>query len=158
MFVHTCRMPPALFGGIVIAGFILAPGHIETRAAPLQESKSVATDASAQDVVQAYRVNAALADERYTDKRVAVTGRMIRITGVKVDGGAVYLLEMSHGVPNSKFYLTFRFTHEERKELAPLKEDQVVTIEGICKGLAPREPDDRQSVYFWDCKLVKTGK
>src|SRR5947207_3011521 len=55
--------------------------------------------AAALDLVQAYRVNAARADVKYTDKRVAVTGRMIRVVGTAIvtsDGrrGTVYGLEM----------------------------------------------------------------
>lgn len=123
-----------------------------------QQGQAAAVEASAKELVEAYRTNVAFADDKYTDKQVAVTGQMMRITGIRVTDGAVYLFEMAPGTSDSREYLTFRFTDAERKALAPLKPEQVVTIQGLCKGLAPKDAEGRQAVYFWDCRLIKVGK
>lgn len=119
--------------------------------------------ATALDVVQVHRTNAALADEKYTDKRAAVTGRMIRITGTAIvhsDGakGSVYGLEMASGEATPTTYLTFRFDDGDRQELAKLKENQNLTIEGQCKGWSPVNKDGLASIYFWECKIISAGK
>jgi hypothetical protein len=114
--------------------------------------------ATSQDLVATFRTNAALADETYTDKRVAVTGHMSRITGTRVEDGTIYLFEMSCGPANTKYVATFWFNDEDRRQLARIKVGEQVTIEGLCKGMAPLDEDGRQAVYFWECKLEKAGK
>jgi len=126
-------------------------------------------EAEAHEVIQDYRTNAALADEKYTEKRVAVKGHMARITGVAVveangHQGAVYLLEMTPfleqtpGGPKAMTYLSFRFTDADRSRLAKLKKDQAVTVEGLCKGFAPQEENGRRAIYFWDCQIAAADK
>jgi hypothetical protein len=115
-----------------------------------------------------YQTNEALADEQFTGKRITVAGRMIRIqrgpAPVK-DGQPTYTLDMSTGertdpltgkvVYQNDPLLQFRFTAEQRADLAQLKRGQLVTIEAKPEGHATRENEGREMVYFFECKVIK---
>jgi hypothetical protein len=120
-----------------------------------KESSGQKVQATAAELYHEFQVNAALADEKYTEKRVAVSGPMIRVTStsyVKSDGsrGSIYGMEMGTGEADSD-YIYFRFDEDARKDLAAVKQNEWVTIEGHCKGLIPPLGE---RVQFWDCKIV----
>src|SRR5262245_43523 len=130
---------------------------------------------SVAEVLEAFRTNEALADEKYRDRRVAVTGyvRYIRRSGIlptKDGDKVVYELEMSLKPlkdlePDASGFLTvavgfepiltFRFTEDDRRELAKLKQGQKVTVEGRAEGHSTKETKGREMIHFFDCKLLK---
>src|SRR5260370_23826501 len=82
-----------------------------------------------------YWHNEASADEKFTGKKMRITGRVSRVKGL---GGAKegYLLTIEDRIfwgtnnPQSPaFPLVFEFPYEARKELAGLSHNQQVTIE-----------------------------
>jgi RNA polymerase sigma factor (sigma-70 family) len=94
--------------------------------------------AKAGEILKAFETNAALYDERFSEKRIAVTGKMVRIKRMDPNPQKEvgYVLEMQ--CPGSKddepsILVTFVFTDKDRKQLAQLKENQVMTIEGLCQ-------------------------
>jgi RNA polymerase sigma factor (sigma-70 family) len=157
------------FGGALVTQHLAAGQQGRAEAATGATPARDATPVDAADLMRTYRTNAALAAEKYQDRRFAVVGRMIRITGGQVvtrDGGTGhnYVLEMASGEPASKSCVTFQFLFADgdpgQKGLARLTEGQVVTVEGQCKGLLrrPGQDDNREVVYFWDSRLSDAGK
>ena len=143
---------------MLIGRAVMAAWGVLAVAESLRAQAVPPVEATSQDLVATFRTNAALADETYTDKRVAVTGQMSRITGTRVEDGTIYLFEMSCGPANAKYVATFRFNDDDRRQLARIKVGERVTIEGLCKGMAPVDEDGRQAVFFWECKLEKAGR
>jgi Leucine-rich repeat (LRR) protein len=125
----------------------------------------VAGAVSAVELFKTYRANVALASEKYADRQIVVTGRVLRIAdgqrvwNSKYDWGRTYRVEMWSGEEQSKSYLSFQFFVLDKiaSPLAKLKVDEVATIEGECKGWLPKEsrPDNRECIYFWDGKVVE---
>lgn len=137
-------------------------------AAPAEAPKEKVT-ASAGEVGQAYMSNMALADEKFTGKRVAVTGLVYLISG----GEALYGDAMTTKVPKPRYYLEMsafatksspgaandgkpirllklEFTSDDRKQLAKLRPNQQVTVEGE-PYLSGQEP---RTIRFQNCKLI----
>jgi RNA polymerase sigma-70 factor (ECF subfamily) len=126
---------------------------------------------SAAEVVEAFRTNEALADEKFRDRRVAVTGYMLHIRRsgtlrTKEGDKVVYELEMSRKrykdpdpgvavVLETDPILTFRFTEDDRAQLAKLKQGQKVTVEGRAEGHSTKEEKGREMIHFFDSKLLK---
>jgi RNA polymerase sigma factor (sigma-70 family) len=112
-------------------------------------------------IAHTYRTNEALADERFTGVPVAVTGKMIRVerSGIlltakgKGQEKRVYVLLMSSGDPTDSL-LSFRFTEDDRSQLAKLKEGRVVWVEGKPEGYTRNGAEGRDIIYFFDCKLL----
>jgi hypothetical protein len=126
------------------------PGAVE----PKNEEPAAEDEAKAADILKAYQTNAALFDEKFGDKRLKVTGKMVRIIketfGPGLAGGEVkapgYILELACPTAtkvndeNLTIVVSCFFSDQERKELALLKEDQVVTIEGQCQVSTKKYP------------------
>ena len=125
----------------------------------------------AADVVETYQgLNAALTVEKYQDKRIAVTGHVLRIKGgdqtwwFKGILGYDFVLEMSVAETIARPYLGFRFflatDSPVLKQLAQLKPGQLVTVEGECQGWLQKqnETDGRECIFFHDSKVVQVGK
>ncbi len=124
--------------------------------------------ASADELFSVYQTNEALADEKFTGKRVTVSGTMWRIkavgetfAGVKVVAGKnttimkrIYDLEMGSKSLVPPGSLHFRFTEDDRKQLAKLKPNQEITIEGKIERHVPPSKEGQEFVRFVDCKLV----
>jgi tRNA_anti-like len=122
----------------------------ENKAAPAQkkaEEPAAEGEAKAGDILKAFETNAALFDEKYDDKRIAVTGKMIRIIkkqestdDPKAPSKLSYVLEMACTLDDDSLaVVSFVFTDKDRKQLAQLRADQALTIEGQCK-VTPRPP------------------
>jgi RNA polymerase sigma factor (sigma-70 family) len=105
----------------------------------------------------AYEENDASADERFTDKQVEVTGQVRHIRRVVISGstnfGRVYVVNVMTG---TNLPLWFQFDPKDRKQLAALKPQMLVTIRGQCKGrstiLADGKPE--QVLLFIGCEIV----
>src|SRR5262249_23989029 len=109
----------------------------ETKAAPTttEPAESEKGTSTAKEIGTVYLTNAALADEKFADERVAVTGNMHRIEAVgarTLKNEVLYDLEMFSGAADNRHVaiLKFRFTDNDRKQLAQLRVGQAVTIEG----------------------------
>ena len=91
------------------------------------------TTASVREIADIFGTNAALADEKFAGKQIAVTGRMrfIRAGGVTIDGKQVYDLYMGSEEPDLGRgpVVQFRFVVDDRKQLAKLRAWQRLTIE-----------------------------
>jgi RNA polymerase sigma factor (sigma-70 family) len=131
-----------------------------------KESNPAVVQTHPLDIAKAYRTNAALADELYTDKRVVVSGRMVRISKLPADNmfskQSTYLLQMDSGQSGSKttVYFLFPISDANRKGLASLKEDAMVAIDGQCKGVIEVHtggPENGEMLYFEDSKIVEKG-
>jgi hypothetical protein len=115
----------------------------------------------------AYQTNEALADQKYTGRRVRITGRLLRIERARLqDGTPIYQLEMGSGErfdPNTGRMvvladplLRFTFPLSARDRLAPLNKGQKVTVEGRSEGRAGMQ-EVRETLYFFDCELIRAG-
>jgi hypothetical protein len=112
----------------------------------------------ATDIARTYLFNEALADVRFTGKPIVVSGRVIRIErdGVLVtvkNDKVVYTLWMSSNDRHelqSDSLISFRFTEDERGELAKLQPGQTVSIQGTPQGIAK----ERKIIAILDCKVV----
>src|SRR5439155_26302515 len=105
-----------------------------------QEEKAVAKEAvvetTAPDVARTYHINDALGDEKFTGKRVRLTGSVVRVRRIPGRQGGAYLLTLN---PNRQFGdaiipISLEFSLEARKQLAALENYQNVTAEGHCDG------------------------
>jgi RNA polymerase sigma factor (sigma-70 family) len=94
------------------------------------------------DLVFAYQLNEALADEEYTDRLVAVVGSVECVR--RCQGGYDLLVKGDKYMP-----LRFRFGTAARKQLAKLMPGQIVSVEGKCAGR------NKEGIIFSLCKLVK---
>ena len=123
--------------------------------------------AAADEIANAYQTNAALGDERFTGKRVTVTGKMLRIRGVRgptfgasgqvSPSGRSYYLEMiAEQKPRPGFsnpLLRFQFTQDSRNQLAKLKVGQQVSVEG--ELLEPSENNGVVTlIEFHNCRII----
>jgi Protein kinase domain/Leucine Rich repeat len=139
-----------------IAAALPAPTGKIVRAAP--------GAVTAEEVASTFRANVALASEKYADRRITVTGRLLRIAdGQRVwntekDWGRNYRVEMAAGEGPEGTYLSFQFFVPDKASspLAKLNVNEVVTIEAECKGWLPpqNQPDPRKCIYFWDGKVI----
>jgi hypothetical protein len=115
-----------------------------------------------------YQTNEALADEQFAGKPITVVGRMVRIqrSGTPVKNGQLtYHLDMATGertdpitgklVFQTDPLLQFRFTADQRADLAKLKRGQMVTIEAKPDHHATRENEGFEGVYLVECKVIK---
>jgi hypothetical protein len=107
------------------------------------------TAAVAADVEGAYDENEALADEKYTDRRVIVLGLVDRVR--RQGAGYALVMKAAGSTP-----LLFEFAEGARKELAGLKRDQLVIVEGKCKGRG-RAGSGKEVIAFSGAKVVKGG-
>jgi RNA polymerase sigma factor (sigma-70 family) len=115
-----------------------------TKAQPGQkkdEQPPAEGEAKAVDILKAYNTNAARFDESFNDKRVLVTGLMGRISrrGPEHLANPGYQLELWCGdEPYTIVYC--EFTDKDRKQLAQLAENQMLTIEGQCQVRVKQAP------------------
>jgi hypothetical protein len=115
---------------------------------------------TAEEVADTFQGNEALADERFRVKPVAVSGRLnwIRRAGQERDGRTRYALVLGpdHVEAGVRItFLSFRFTDDARHELAALRPGRQVTVSGTFERFVP---EGNPTVYFRDCKLVRTVK
>jgi RNA polymerase sigma factor (sigma-70 family) len=137
------------------------PGQAEEPAAqpkPAPEARPGPAAVPASEIAHTYRTNEALADERFTGVPVVVTGKMIRVerSGILLTPKGekrVYILLMSAGDPSHSL-LSFRFTEDDRAELAKLKEGRVVWVQGKPEGYKRDAAGGQDTIYFFDCKLL----
>ncbi len=117
------------------------------------------------DLYTAYGSNDALADEKFTNRQVEVTGTLLHIRrgGVVIGGGRggfqpqIYVLSMA---PDRSPHVVFHFDLKDQKTLAVLKQQQSVTIRGQCKGRTASMMTDgkpEQVILISDCIIV-SGK
>jgi len=105
------------------------------------ETPAVEGEEKAGDILKAFETNAALFDEKYDAKRIAVTGKMLRIIkkqestdDPKAPSKLSYVLDMACTIDDDSLaVVSFVFADKDRKQLAQLKADQVLTLEGQCK-------------------------
>ena len=127
---------------------------------------------SAAEVVAVYRENAAAADERFSLKRVKVTGRMMRIRSegvlIATEKGASevrYDLEMAGGErldPKTGAFLThvtdavlhFHTSGIHRSALARLRAGHRVTMEGVPERLSPGKDGGPEEIHFFECTVI----
>jgi hypothetical protein len=111
------------------------------------------------EVADVYLNNAALFDEKFTGKRIVVTGIMDRIIGLPWNPRTpanpqeyreIYYLEMDPG-GNHRTPLHFGFGENDRKQLAKLKKGQSVTVEGELRQRNTGEGP----IHFYNCKILK---
>jgi len=117
----------------------------------------------AREIVKTFETNAATADVRYMDKRVAVRGKLLEIRGTHVLPNkehikVLYSLDMAFEDGVTSPYVTFSFTDQEQQQLAQLKQGQEVTIEGTCNGWSPGEPVGGKYISFSNNKVIHVGK
>jgi RNA polymerase sigma factor (sigma-70 family) len=161
----------AIGSGLLIAVAVAAEPKPQQLAVDPQEKAQVdgseksAIQTTANAISSAYKDNDALADEKFTLKRLEVTGKLERIRRVSFGEslprqGAfdnrrnVYILSLAH--PSSD-QLWFQFDTKDQKQLAALKPmQQDVTIRGLCNGrtaiLADGKPE--QVILFIKCEIV----
>lgn len=126
---------------------------------------------SAAEVVAVYRENAAAADERFSLKRVKVTGRMMRVRNegvlVATDKGTSevrYDLEMAGGErldPTSGAFLGhatdvvlhFHTSGIHRSALARLRAGHRLTMEGVPEKLSTGKDGGPDEIHFFECKV-----
>jgi RNA polymerase sigma factor (sigma-70 family) len=170
-----------LLATILVSGaalvFAAAPTEEKTlpqaEEAPPPQPKRAVPAVTITEVMNAYEDNDALVDERFTGKRVRVTGLVVRIQrepGPKP--GDTYWLLMGDESGQTAMRLQgardgvrlvgeprlgFRFVGpEDRKRLARLKSSQVVTVEGRCDGKAT-PVGKQQIITFVDCRVIETS-
>lgn|GEM_PF-6881242 len=135
---------------------------------PADEKKAVEANPATKDTIVTvpstelrltYWRNEASADEKFTGKKMRITGAVSRVKGL--GGARGYLLTMEdrlfRGAPNPEgpdISLVFEFPYEARKELAGLSHNQQVTIEGRCLG---RRGSQQERIIIQDCKIIGTS-
>jgi RNA polymerase sigma factor (sigma-70 family) len=99
------------------------------------------TAATASSILKAFENNAARFDDQYNQKRISVTGKMVRITRQAGDAKEPgYILELECPAAKEKdesIVVSCFFPDSDRKALAQLNEGQEVTVEGDCKVVRP---------------------
>jgi hypothetical protein len=127
-----------------------------------ENAKVKPIETSARKVVLAYIDNDARGDEQFLGKKLAVSGRVLRVERVAKGKAPHYLLTLyadpSEGrlagvilLPD-KMPLAFVFPADSRKQLARLEGGQRVTVEGVCEG---RTAEGRDNITFSGCRIVK---
>jgi hypothetical protein len=150
------------------AGIPAAQPEKKERQTPL-----VVDGVSAAEVAAVYRENAAAADERFSFKRVRVTGRMMRICNegvlVATEKGLSevrYDLEMGGGErldPKTGAFLThvtdvvlhFHTAAAHRSALARLRAGHRVIMEGVPEKLFPGKDGCPDEIHFFECKVIQ---
>jgi RNA polymerase sigma factor (sigma-70 family) len=125
--------------------------------------KAKPIETSARKLVLAYIENDAKGDEQFLGKKLAVSGRVLRVERVAKGKAPHYLLTLyadpsEDRLPGEIFLpdkmpLAFVFPADSRKQLARLEGGQRVTIEGVCEG---RTAEGRDNIAFRGCRIVKT--
>jgi hypothetical protein len=118
-------------------------------------------------LAEAFDTNEARADLLYVDKRVTVSGEVVRVVRPRFarawrgNGKDEYLLELKAPPTRlSDVRILFLFNEEERGQLADLQPGQKVILQGQCgqpailRGL-PGAPEGSLAVTVRDCKLLK---
>src|SRR5262249_26596257 len=140
------------------------------------------TVASADEIANAYQTNTAFADEKFTGKRVIVTGRVLRIRGARVGqvfsstgapqninvtpGARIYYLEMSgeeKARPGtvgqsavSRPPLRFQFTQDSRNQLAKLRAGDQVRVEGELQDPSENSSGTVTLLEFHKCRIINS--
>jgi RNA polymerase sigma factor (sigma-70 family) len=120
---------------------------------PARKAKEAVAAMWAGAVGDGYRNNDAYADE-LAGKQVQVTGQMNQVK--RLGNPTSYVLTMLAGGPYAKdnLLLTFAFATEARKQLASLRSNQVVTVEGRCEGKVKAQGGG-ETILFRDCRIVR---
>jgi hypothetical protein len=175
MFLSKVKVASVVL--LIAIGTLLGTGTLVLSVSPAQEKddqeknavpvaaglQEMLGEATASEVGNAYGINDALGDAKFTGKRVRVTGlwqAVRRVKGRFVGADHDYVLTMPI---NSNTRLTFRFVSPDpkktadgpdfQKQLAELKSGQVLTIEGRCEGRT-EEDELRGVIVFDDCKII----
>jgi RNA polymerase sigma factor (sigma-70 family) len=117
------------------------------------EGKKPAVAATAADLAGTYDTNDALGDEKFTGRKVRVTGLMVRVRRVFVPKGAYLLALETQRAAGQTVPVLLEFDLKARKQLAKVEKYQRVTAEGRCEGRTTVQ--GREAILFRDCTLVK---
>jgi hypothetical protein len=106
------------------------------------------------DVVAAFELNHADADENYVGRTLYVTGQVARIYRKPAEGETpgecAYVVEMEHHRGRGNDYrLRFSFAAKDRKTLAEVKPGRTVTLAAICAG------EEALAIRFDGGKLIQ---
>lgn len=119
------------------------------------------------EVSQTFQRNQAAADENFTKKKLAYSGRLVRIVRAEdAEGKPYYSAEISpDGKPAKNFALAFLFKLDERKQLRCLTVGDHVRIQGECIGVVTEDPappvpglppaPPRAEIQFIKCKVLQ---
>jgi RNA polymerase sigma factor (sigma-70 family) len=173
MFLAKLKVAAAVvlaFAALVAGtGILLSTSHAgETD--PRSDRKAVVgeevgnTDAA--EIESAFYLNDARADERFTGKRLRVSGtvRLVRKADrPKRNGGSFYnvILQPKQSLPGGKWLpVVLQCGPEGRKQLAELESGHRLIAEGVCQGrieiMAPDLARDVQLIIlFVDCKVIE---
>jgi RNA polymerase sigma factor (sigma-70 family) len=144
-----------LLAAILVSGTGLVLSHAndpdsQKKAAVQSAEAPRKTDPGAVDateIASEFRTNAALFDEKFLDKKVTVTGQVLRV--LRRGPAWNYAIVVASGEPP-----VFAWFHQDdRKELATLRQWQQVTIEGVIVNVNG-EPN---AVNISACKIIKVG-
>jgi hypothetical protein len=147
-------------GGLVLlavltlgVGLVL-PGRWLSEADSAGQAKEEVRLVTLGELSRSYAANHAAGDEQFAGKRVRVTGYFgdVKRIGERAES-AVYRLTLSEKGVNGQFHgyeptPTFHFGLADRKQLAGLKDEQKVTVEGRCEG------PQGSVIVLRDCRLV----
>jgi RNA polymerase sigma factor (sigma-70 family) len=156
---------------LIVVGTVLSTGTLMLSVSPAQEKdnqekkavfpppapQGVVGEATVTEVAYAYYDNDALGDEKFTGKRLKVTGPWHTVRGLRGGGfnSHGYMLTM---IAQSGDRLSFRFGSDSRKQLAELKRGEILTIEGRCEGQTVEGGRTVEAghgaISLSDCKIV----
>jgi RNA polymerase sigma factor (sigma-70 family) len=119
----------------------------EKEAAPQAVERTTAVD-----LASIYHTNDALGDEKFTGKRVRVTGHMFRVKRATGDRKA-YWMEMNPMPAAMMVPIILEFDVKARKQLARIEVNQQATVEGRCEGRT--RVAGHEAILFIDCTLVR---
>jgi RNA polymerase sigma factor (sigma-70 family) len=108
------------------------------------------------DLSAGYAENDASGDEQFAGKRVQVSGHVWEVRRVERPA-PFYVVTLANrtarGFDRYDPPVAFRFTRENRKQLAGLRRGQQVTVEGQCEGRVAAQRD-HEVILVRDCRLV----
>jgi RNA polymerase sigma factor (sigma-70 family) len=111
------------------------------------------TETTPNKVMLAYGHNDAKGDEEFLGHTLRVGGTVIGVQRVEIGNEPHYLLSLDDAdVPRNNMPLAFVFRTGAQKQLAQLKMEQQLTIEGVCQG---RTAKARGAVTFTKCRILK---
>ena len=146
------------------------PPQAAKPASPAVDRKDGAALVTVEEVIEAFETNDALADEQFNDQHVRVKGTVVQVRR----SGPVYYLMMtpstrSGGMGGSSAFRggpgtggrgqvgptpAFVFPSDRRKELAKLRQGDVVTVAGHCKGTTVTTTKEHH-IRFEDCRVIE---
>jgi hypothetical protein len=127
--------------------YLRSADELEKLGAPLNTDDWPPIKVNASDLVSAYREDTAIANNKYKDKVVQVTGTVERIEDRWVELGSEKGF-VGGGVDLLRVHVSFK--DEDKGKMATLTKGQSITVQGKCIG---KGIDD--SIDVEKCVLVK---